>query len=722
MQQPDCAADTTTARPRLAYQPALDGLRGVAVAGVVAFHLGYLQGGFLGVDLFFTLSGYLITRLLLLERHKTGRIALGAFWRRRAWRLLPAVFIVLGAVTIYAALAARPDQSTVIRESGLASLFYVANWHFILTDDSYWNLFRAPTPFDHLWSLAIEEQFYVLWPLLVVPMLSKRERTARLLGVTAVLVVLTSTVLIFDEPGRAYLSTVSRSSSILLGAALGISIHRSAHQQSRFVDRLVGGRTGDVVGALAVAYVFWAWASIDGANELAFYKGGFLAHAVAVASLLALVTLRSDGFLARALSVPPLRQLGVISYGLYLWHWPVIVILNVERVGYGGFALLVTRLVVTFAATLATYWLIERPARYYWSNHPRAIIGLPIAALVLTASLVLATHQPAQTTVVGPIPTTTLSTAASDETGVGVAPDETATSDETAAPDETAGVERVERIAPDPPAKEPEQPDTSDATNIGANVSERPGGNPLVNTTPQPPPLRKPTEAEPLRVLLVGDSYLFDAQPGIEAALEATGIIEVSAGAIFGFALTWDEAFQTLTDLVSEHDPELAVTMWGRFDEAWLADRDYDARSRSDYGELLDDAFGALGVDGAAVAVVGLAPSLTSGVDRVPVDLRINELFQEAVKRFPQSFYVDPRPIIAPDGEPVRWIESNGPLLVRKPDVSHYCPDGAARFGLALGQLVAVATGTTPAEPADWWAGDWRLEARYDDPPRGCWG
>ena len=507
--------------------------------------------------------------------------------------------------------------------------------------------------------------------------------------------VLTSVVLALDEPGRAYLSTVSRSSSILLGAFLATLVHR----RQRVVDLVTQGRTGDAVGVVAIAYLIWSWTSIDGASELAFYKGGFFAHALAVTALIAIVTQRSDGRIARVLSFAPFRQLGVVSYGFYLWHWPVILIFNLERVGYGGFGLLVTRLVITLAVTVASYWVIERPARRSWSKRPSALVGLPIAALIVAVALVAATVQPTRTAVVGAVPSATPSHA-----------------------DATKPVERASAVQEITPDQTADHPDTTDAALVEEVVPDQPDELPLVSTTPHPPTLRTPSAAEPLRVLLVGDSYLYDAQLGIEAALEATGFIDVAPAGILGFALTWEDGLPTLINQVAEHNPELVVTMWARFDEAWLASSNYDAESRSAYGELLDDAFAVLGADGAAIAVVGLAPSLTSGIDRVPLDLTINELFLESVARFDRAFYLDPNPIVAPAGEPVRWIESGGPLLVRKPDVSHYCPDGAARFGLAVSQLVATITETTPAEPADWWAGDWRLDQRYDDPPSGCTG
>ena len=153
--------------PTIEPIPALDGLRGVAVAGVLAFHAGLLPGGYLGVDLFFVLSGFLITSLLVAEHAREGRIRLGAFWARRARRLIPALFTALALAGLHAATLARPDELARIRADALASLIYVTNWRAVVVGNEYWALFRAPSPLEHLWSLAIEEQFYVAWPPLV---------------------------------------------------------------------------------------------------------------------------------------------------------------------------------------------------------------------------------------------------------------------------------------------------------------------------------------------------------------------------------------------------------------------------------------------------------------------------------------------------------------------------------------------------------------------------
>ena len=669
--------DSTTPRPRLEYQPALDGLRGIAVAGVIAFHLGYLQGGFLGVDLFFTLSGYLITRLLLLEREGTGRINKWAFWSRRAWRLLPALLMVVGAGAVYAATAARPDELNGIHDAGLTALVYVTNWQFISAGGGYWAIFTSPSPFDHLWSLAIEEQFYVLWPLIVIPILGRRGNTRRLLMVTSLLIAATTIVFIVDDPMRSYLSSISRSSSILIGAALALGIHRG----DAWLERATRGRTASVLVTLSIAYLFWSWTSVNGSLDLGFFNGGFFFHAVAVAILIAVITAAPEGRLARFARLSPFRELGAVSYGAYLWHWPIIVVFNAERTGLDGAALLMVRLGLTLAATIASYRLVERPARASWSRRFRPHIVFPAIGVAVAVALIWATAQPKPRIVIGPTPSSTASVSVPD----------------------------VSTTMPEPEVAEPP----------GGDVEAAPS---LISTSPtELPLLRTPSAGRPLRVLLVGDSYLYDAQPGIVASLEANELFEVAADARLGFALFDQSSFDSLSENVANSDPELVLTMWARFDIAKL-EQDSSGASRAEYANLLDSAIQELSVNGALVGVVGLAPSLTPGVDRVPVDLSINQLFRDAVDRSKGgAFYLDPNPIVAPDGTPERWIDTeDGELLVRKADVSHFCSDGSARYGLAIGRLVASLTDTTAVTPDEWWAGQWRDDPRYNDPPGAC--
>src|SRR4051812_16049700 len=177
---PEAPARPAAAHYRLGYVPGLDGLRGIAVIAVLLFHGGvsWARGGFLGVDLFFVLSGYLITSLLLDELRRTGTIGLGGFWSRRARRLVPALLLVVAAVGASALLVDPPGGLATLRGDGIATLGYIANWHYIAEGASYFGQTAAPSPLRHTWSLAIEEQFYLLWPLIVLAICRGRYRLA----------------------------------------------------------------------------------------------------------------------------------------------------------------------------------------------------------------------------------------------------------------------------------------------------------------------------------------------------------------------------------------------------------------------------------------------------------------------------------------------------------------------------------------------------------------
>jgi len=203
--------------------PAIDGLRGIALLGVLAFHAnGALRGGYLGVDLFFVLSGFLITRILLAEQQATGRIDLRSFWVRRARRLFPALLALMPAIGLYAYFLTPPAGLAGIRADALSTLGYVANWSAIFSHRSYWELFRSPSPLEHTWSLAIEEQFYVVWPLVVFLVL-RRFGARALFAVAAGLAALSmvAMVALFDPERtmRVYYGTDTRAATILAGAA-----------------------------------------------------------------------------------------------------------------------------------------------------------------------------------------------------------------------------------------------------------------------------------------------------------------------------------------------------------------------------------------------------------------------------------------------------------------------------------------------------------------------
>ena len=342
------------ATARAAHVAALDGLRGVAVAAVVAYHLrpDWVPGGYLGVDLFFVLSGYLITSLLLDERAGRGSIGLLAFAGRRFRRLLPAVVLVVLAVAVWAALDGDPGQLERVRRHGIATLAYVANWVFIADGDSYFADIVGPSPLRHVWSLAIEEQFYLLWPASVAVL--ARWGGRRAVGIGAVVVAVASAIwmaIVFDggDPSRVYFGTDTRIFEPLIGAAVAV------------VLPLWGQRHGAWawVGPPALA----AWAVVVLAVDDAwtgFYRGGAVAVGL-VAAVVVVAATAGHGLLVRALGWRPLVALGVISYGVYLWHWPLIVIAR-DRGWTGGGADLGV-LAVTLLASVVSYRLVERPIR-----------------------------------------------------------------------------------------------------------------------------------------------------------------------------------------------------------------------------------------------------------------------------------------------------------------------------------------------------------------------
>src|SRR5262245_9070181 len=289
--------------------PALDGLRALAVAAVLLFHsqFSWARGGFLGVSAFFTLSGFLITSLLLHDRLGSTRGRLRTFWVRRARRLLPAALVTLFGVTAFAATVATPDQLRVLRGDMFAALGYVANWRFYVSGQSYADLFRAPSPVLHFWSLAIEEQFYVIFPLVVAgtlwlvrrwPELRRRQVLGGLLVAGIAASVIASRVLYaHDGSTRAYYGTDTRAAELLVGALLAVILSgritpaRELSRRARVVANVAG------VVALALM-VFW-WSTVaQSASWL--YEGGFALHALCAAAVI--VAARIEGPFARGLA------------------------------------------------------------------------------------------------------------------------------------------------------------------------------------------------------------------------------------------------------------------------------------------------------------------------------------------------------------------------------------------------------------------------------------
>ncbi|WP_394833051.1 acyltransferase [Pendulispora rubella] len=362
------------------HLPALDGLRGLALLGVLFFHAnGALPGGYLGVDLFFVLSGFLITSLLLAEHRTTGRIALAPFWVRRAKRLMPALLCVMLAVAIYSRFFAKPDELSGLRADGLATLAYVANWRTIFAQKSYWDLFVTPSPLEHTWSLAIEEQFYVLWPLLVALLLRRwKSRAVLLASLVLTALSMLAMLALFDaeHASRVYLGTDTRAAGILAGAALAAVLPLGGSFSPRTVRAL------DALGLASIVGLGIAWCSLDGQDPF-LYRGGLWLTEAGALVLIACATAGERSLVARALSFRPLTWVGTVSYGVYLWHWPIDVWLTPERIAAGRWLPLV-QMALTFGIAIVSYWYLEQPIR-----QGRLRLGQPVYVVPSALALVV---------------------------------------------------------------------------------------------------------------------------------------------------------------------------------------------------------------------------------------------------------------------------------------------------------------------------------------------
>ena len=354
-----------TSSNRLSYITGLDGIRAVAVMAVLFYHANapWALGGFLGVETFFVLSGFLITSLLLSEWQSTGDLSLRDFWLRRARRLLPAVWLLLVVLPI-AALFLASDALPRLKEDIPAALLYITNWVYIVREVPYFEAFGRPPLLQHLWSLAVEEQFYLLWPLLLVFLLrTLKNKRSGLVLITALLVLLSSTwmAVLFDpeaDPLRVYYGTDTRAAGFLVGALLAMIWSPS--------QPAAGSRKGwqDFVGWSGLLALIILYNKLNEFQPL-LYRGGILVTALSSA-LLIVGASSTTSFLGKLLETGPLRWIGSRSYSIYLWHWPVLMLTR------PGFDLQLPELVVrggeialTFSLAELSFRWIESPVRRY---------------------------------------------------------------------------------------------------------------------------------------------------------------------------------------------------------------------------------------------------------------------------------------------------------------------------------------------------------------------
>jgi len=381
---------------RLGYRPALDGLRGFAVLAIMLYHgnVWWAKGTFFSVDLFFGLSGYLITTLLLIEHDESGRIDMKEFWRRRARRLLPALLLVLVAVAFYAAFVVEPAEAAKIRRDGIATMFYSANWNFIFGGESYFDAFTTPSPLRHAWTLAIEEQWYLIWPLVLLVGLRYSKNPKHWLIAIGGLTLASAAWMGFlytpgEDPTRVYYGTDTRAQSLLIGAGLAFVLRHRPTASEGEQKTLIGL---GVAGTAVMMFMMFSQLA-DPESSSWVYRGGFLLFGIAAAATIAGTLQPDPNPLSRIWSIPPLPWCGRLSYGLYLWHWPIYIYLTPERTGLDGDALLFFRLAVTFVVSSLSYYFVEVPIRNrkIQLGSVKLLTGL---AIVATLALILMSAAP----------------------------------------------------------------------------------------------------------------------------------------------------------------------------------------------------------------------------------------------------------------------------------------------------------------------------------------
>lgn len=610
-------------RPRLTHVAALDGLRGIAVLAVVVYHLDsdLLPGGFLGVSLFFTLSGFLITNLLLAEWEVTHNVGLRHFWGRRFRRLLPAALVGLVLVVLTSWLWADASQLAALRGDVVSALAYVANWRFIFDGDLYGAGFEQPSPVLHYWSLAIEEQFYVVVALIAVA-LARFSRTRRAwvvtFGTLAALSML-ATLLLWGsaDTNRIYFGSDTRAFELLAGVLLALAIGFSVPRRVlRFASR-------HVVVAIAAIAMLAAFLLAD-VGQVWLYRGGL--WLVALGSVALIVGALDHGPLARGLSWKPLAALGLISYGVYIYHWPVFVYLTSDRTGLDGASLAVLRIGVTLAIAVVSYHLIEQPVRRRDLN----LRPVPVVATVavLTVGLLVAAT---------------------------VLDGRAATRDVVATPDlELASSTEVPPLAPAPPVATPE---IERVLFLGDSLVHQ-----------SYPTLAARMQAVGVETRVIGGrgEHLLSTGEPWSTELEATlaafdpNVVVLESCCGWGFA-PLPEQVSTSSGVPLQPDTGESWQEWARAAAA-LTDL---ARSQ-----------------GRVVLWVLAPPAQTNGYYG-PIEGRIaiaNEVYRNIASCRPDVGLIDWRAIAGPDGS-FAWAlpdRSGIPVQVRSADGLHFTPEGEA--------------------------------------------
>jgi len=653
---------------RLAHLPALDGLRGVAVAVVLLFHAGFswAKGGFLGVSMFFTLSGFLITSLLLREWGGDHRIDLRAFWSRRFRRLMPAALATLAGVSVLAWVVGSHEQLHTLRLDVWAAVAYVANWRFLYAGRSYADLWSAPSPVQHFWSLAVEEQFYFFYPLLAFAALKAGGR--RLLAWALAIGAGASVVWAVHLRGhldRVYYGTDTRMAELLAGGLLALWwTHRAAAPDAPATRRGRGAVLAlGLVGLLGSAAL---WPTVGQTSS--FVTRGLL-PLQALLSVAAIASAVRPGPVASALSWRPLVALGTVSYGVYLYHWPVFITLTPARTHLAQVPLFLLRVAVTGALAVLSYRFLEQPVRRRrvltsWRVVPSAAFAAVAVALV---AAVVTVQVPASTVAYADVPLG----------GHNVT---------------------VEHVAP--AAASPVVPVSP--AHLAASLGT------VSSTTSAVPP-----GPVPHAIMILGDSGMFDVSEALTALYAHLGTTTVVNASWPGWDFTRDPAGwqHDWPALVAATHPQVVYVMMGGWDWQWVQAHGVDA-----YEGVLAQAAAILQSTGARIMWLGEPPGGNARPDQ------IDPLYQRFAATHPGNAYADPaRVLTAFDGSAPRWLPAaDGHLqLLRKPDGWHFCQDGAVRVS-DVAVSATAALGWSPAPAGGWEQGPWRSDKRYNDPPGGC--
>ena len=345
--------------PPLGYRPALDGLRGLAILLVVPFNFGWsLPGGYIGVDVFFVLSGFLITSLLLEEWSAKGGIAFGAFYMRRALRLLPALLFLLLALSLASTLLISRENARENYVASLAALFYVGNWVMALGQGRHYELMGA---LAHTWSLSVEEQFYLIWPPVLALILSRGggvRNVARLAAIGVLGAAVWRVVLVGSgaHPLRIYAGTDTRADALLMGCLMAALFYLG------LFDRSWIRRAAPWISWMALLSILSCALLLPPNSNLTMERVGFPLVAVLVALLLTSLLADPAGTVGRVFSWEPMVAVGRVSYGMYLWHYVVAAFLTEERLGIPSSGVQIARVAGTAAAVVFSWYAIERPA------------------------------------------------------------------------------------------------------------------------------------------------------------------------------------------------------------------------------------------------------------------------------------------------------------------------------------------------------------------------